>query len=66
MRINIVTIFPGFFEEPLDLSIPGRAARAGLVSYRLVDLRDFTHDRHRTVDDIPYGGGAGKIGRAHV
>jgi tRNA (guanine37-N1)-methyltransferase len=61
MRVNIVSIFPDFFREPLDLSIPGRAARAGLVEYRLVDLRDFTHDRHRTVDDIPYGGGAGMV-----
>ncbi|MGH7552003.1 MAG: tRNA (guanosine(37)-N1)-methyltransferase TrmD, partial [Longimicrobiales bacterium] len=50
MRINIVTIFPAFFETPLSLSIPGRARAAGLVEYRVVDLRDHTHDRHRTVD----------------
>jgi tRNA (guanine37-N1)-methyltransferase len=61
MRINIVTIFPSFFEAPLSLSIPGRAAAAGLVEYRVVDLRDFTHDRHRTVDDYPYGGGTGMV-----
>jgi len=61
MKINIVTIFPGFFAEPLSLSIPGRAARAGLVEYRVVDLRDYTHDRHRTVDDTPYGGGTGMV-----
>jgi len=61
MRINIVTIFPGFFETPLALSIPGRAARAGLVTYEVRDLREFTHDRHRTVDDAPYGGGAGMV-----
>ncbi len=61
MRINIVTIFPEFFERPLSLSIPGRAAAAGLVEYRIVDLRDYTHDRHRTVDDYPYGGGAGLV-----
>lgn len=61
MRINIVTIFPDFFAGPLSLSIPGRAAEAGLVRYRVVDLRDFTHDRHRTVDDVPYGGGAGMV-----
>lgn len=61
MRINVVTLFPGFFREPLGLSIPARAAAAGLVEYRLVDLRDFTHDRHRTVDDYPYGGGAGMV-----
>jgi len=61
LRINIVTIFPDFFREPLDLSIPAQAAEAGGVSYRVVDLRDFTHDRHRTVDDYPYGGGPGMV-----
>lgn len=61
MRINIVTIFPGFFSEPLALGIPGRASEAGLVEYRLADLRGFTHDKHRTVDDVPYGGGAGMV-----
>jgi len=61
MRINIVTIFPAFFEGPLGLSIPARAAARGLVEYRLVDLRDYTHDRHRTVDDYPFGGGAGMV-----
>ena len=60
-RINIVSIFPDFFRGPLSLSIPGRAAEDGLVEYRLVDLRDYTHDRHRTVDDVPYGGGAGMV-----
>ena len=61
LRINIVTIFPGFFSGPLGLSIPARAAAAGSVAYRVVDLRDFTHDRHRTVDDYPYGGGPGMV-----
>ena len=61
MRINVVTIFPEFFAAPLALSIPARAAAAGQVEYRIVDLRDFTHDRHRTVDDYPYGGGAGMV-----
>ena len=61
MRVNIVTIFPGFFTTPLAASIPARAARAGLASYRVVDLRDYTHDVHRTVDDLPYGGGAGMV-----
>ena len=61
LRINIVTIFPEFFGGPLSLSIPARAAQAGSVAYRLVDLRDFTHDRHRTVDDYPYGGGPGMV-----
>ncbi len=61
VNINVVTIFPGFFEVPLVTSILGRAAAAGLVKYGVVDLRDFTHDRHRTVDDEPYGGGAGMV-----
>ena len=61
MHVNVVTIFPGFFTTPLQASIPGRAAAAGLVSYHVVDLRDYTHDVHRTVDDQPYGGGAGMV-----
>ena len=61
LQINIITIFPPYFEGPLALSIPARAAAAGLVNYRLVDLRDYTHDKHRTVDDAPYGGGAGMV-----
>jgi tRNA (guanine37-N1)-methyltransferase len=61
LRINVVTIFPEFFAGPLTLSIPSRAAAAGSVRYNIVDLRDFTHDRHRTVDDAPYGGGAGMV-----
>jgi len=61
VRINIVTIFPDFFAGPLGLSIPARAAAAGLVEYRVIDLRDYTHDKHRTVDDVPYGGGAGMV-----
>ena len=61
LRINLVTIFPEFFTGPLGLSIPARAAGAGAVEYRVVDLRDFTHDRHRSVDDYPYGGGPGMV-----
>ena len=61
LRINVVTIFPQFFAAPLALSIPARAAAAGAVKYRVVDLREFTHDRHRTVDDYPYGGGPGMV-----
>ena len=61
LRVSIVTIFPEFFAGPLSLSIPARARAAGAVDFRLVDLRDFTHDRHRTVDDYPYGGGAGMV-----
>ena len=63
LRVNLVSIFPQFFEGPLGLSIPARARAAGSVEYRLVDLRDFTHDRHRSVDDYPYGGGPGMVMR---
>jgi len=61
LRINIISIFPEFFAGPLGLSIPKRAAESGLVDYRCVDLRDFTHDKHNTVDDAPYGGGPGMV-----
>lgn len=61
LRINVVTIFPDFFAGPLGLSIPARAKAAGGVEYNLVDLRDYTHDKHKTVDDAPYGGGAGMV-----
>jgi len=61
MKINIVTIFPEFFRTPLSISIPGRVREKGLAEYALLDLRDYTHDRHRTVDDTPYGGGAGMV-----
>ena len=61
LRIRIVTIFPEFFATPLALSIPARAAAAGSVTYEIVDLRNYTHDRHRTVDDYAYGGGPGMV-----
>lgn len=61
LRITIVTIFPDFFTGPLSLSIPAKAAAAGGVEYKVVDLREYTHDRHRTVDDYPYGGGPGMV-----
>ena len=61
LQINIISIFPEFFAGPLGLSIPKRAAESGLVDYRCVDLRDFTHDKHNTVDDAPYGGGPGMV-----
>jgi tRNA (guanine37-N1)-methyltransferase len=61
VKINVVTIFPEFFAAPLAISIPARAAAAGHVEYRVIDLRDHTHDRHRSVDDYPYGGGAGMV-----
>jgi len=61
MKINIVTIFPDLFDVPLSTSIPGRAREKGLVEYSITNLRDFTADRHQTVDDYPYGGGAGMV-----
>ncbi|MES2524889.1 MAG: tRNA (guanosine(37)-N1)-methyltransferase TrmD [Gemmatimonadota bacterium] len=61
LRINVVTIFPDFFSGPLSLSIPARAAGVGSVEYHCIDLRRFTYDRHRTVDDYPFGGGPGMV-----
>src|SRR6058998_292409 len=61
LTINVVTLFPEVFPAPLAASIVGRAAEQGLVRYRVVQLRDYTHDRHKTVDDYPYGGGAGMV-----
>lgn len=60
MRVDVVTIFPGFFDV-LEVSLLGRARERGLLEVRVHDLRDFTSDRHRTVDDTPYGGGAGMV-----
>ena len=59
--VVVVTLFPEFFVGPLTTSILARAAAKDLVRYRIVDLRNFTHDRHRTADDEPYGGGAGMV-----
>ncbi len=61
LTINVVTLFPEMFAVPLATSILGRAAEQGLVRYRVVLLRDYTHDKHHTVDDAPYGGGAGMV-----
>lgn len=63
MQVDIVTIFPGAFAGPLDESIVGRARQQGLVTINLVDLREYTDDRRRTVDDKPYGGGPGMLMR---
>ncbi|GAB2566197.1 tRNA (guanosine(37)-N1)-methyltransferase TrmD [Leucobacter ruminantium] len=60
MRIDVVTIFPGYFDA-LELSLLGKAKQRGLIDVRVHDLRDATHDRHRTVDDTPAGGGAGMV-----
>jgi tRNA (guanine37-N1)-methyltransferase len=62
LRIDVVTIFPEYL-GPLELSLIGKARRAGIVDLDVHDLRDFTHDRHRTVDDAPAGGGAGMVMR---
>lgn len=62
MRIDVVTIFPEYL-APLDLSLVGKSREQGLLDVRVHDLRDFTHDRHRTVDDEPYGGGPGMVMR---
>ncbi|MGA7839949.1 MAG: tRNA (guanosine(37)-N1)-methyltransferase TrmD [Candidatus Acidiferrales bacterium] len=61
MRFDIVTIFPEFFAGPLDYGIVRRAREAGLIESRVHDLRAFTHDRHKTVDDRPFGGGEGMV-----
>ena len=60
MRIDVVTIFPDYL-GPLDVSLVGKAIAAGTLDVRIHDLREFTHDRHRTVDDTPYGGGPGMV-----
>ena len=61
MRFDVLTIFPGFFTGPLDVGVLRRARETGIVDVRLHDLRSFTHDRHRTVDDRPFGGGEGMV-----
>ena len=60
MRIDIVSIFPDYL-APLELSLPGKARDKGLLDLHVHDLREWTHDRHRTTDDSPYGGGAGMV-----
>ena len=61
MRIDIITLFPSMFRGPFDESIIKRARKKGILEINLHNLRDFTGDRHRTVDDLPYGGGAGMV-----
>jgi tRNA (guanine37-N1)-methyltransferase len=61
MKADILTIFPGFFTGPLDHGITRRACEMGLAKIEVHDLRQFTHDRHRTVDDRPFGGGEGMV-----
>jgi len=61
VRVDVVTIFPEVFPGPLAVGVLGRARERGILDLRVWDLRDFTADRHRSVDDIPYGGGAGMV-----
>ena len=61
MIIEVLTLFPELFPGPLSAGVTGRGLAAGLVSVRVHNLRDYTHDRHRQVDDVPYGGGAGMV-----
>ena len=61
MKIDILTIFPDFFRGPLDYGIVRRTREAGLAAIEVHDLRAFAHDRHRTVDDRPFGGGEGMV-----
>lgn len=60
MKIDAISIFPDYF-APLELSLLGKAREKGLIQFNAIDLRDYTHDKHRTVDDSPYGGGAGML-----
>jgi tRNA (guanine37-N1)-methyltransferase len=62
MRLDVVSIFPDYL-SPLEISLIGKARQEGLIDLQVHDLRDFAHDRHRTVDDTPYGGGAGMVMR---
>jgi len=61
MKIDVLTLFPAMFAGPLDESIIKRARESGLLDLRVHNLRDYAHDRHRTVDDRPFGGGPGML-----
>ena len=64
MTFDVVTIFPAMFERPLALGVIGRAIERGVLDLKVRDLRDFTSDRHRIVDDVPFGGGPGMVLKA--
>jgi tRNA (guanine37-N1)-methyltransferase len=64
MIFHVLTLFPDFFNGPFDFGVVERARRSGLIDIRLHDLRNWTHDRHRTVDDRPFGGGEGMLLKA--
>lgn len=61
MKIDVLTLFPEMFVGPLDASIVQRARETGMLNFRVINLRDYTHDRHKTVDDRPFGGGPGML-----
>ena len=61
MKIDVLTLFPEMFAGPLDFSMVKRARESGILSLRVINLRDYTHDRHKTVDDKPFGGGPGML-----
>ena len=61
MKIDVLTLFPEMFVGPLDFSMVKRAREAGILDLRVINLRDYTHDRHKTVDDKPFGGGPGML-----
>ncbi|MFM8446178.1 MAG: tRNA (guanosine(37)-N1)-methyltransferase TrmD, partial [Actinomycetota bacterium] len=60
MKITAISIFPEYF-SPLRLSLIGKAIESSVIDFNAIDLREFTHDNHKTVDDTPYGGGAGMV-----
>jgi tRNA (guanine37-N1)-methyltransferase len=66
MKFHIITIFPNIFDSYFNESILKRAQKKGLIDFSIVNLRDFTNDRHKTVDDTPYGGGAGMVMKVDV
>ncbi len=66
MKFNLLTIFPEFFPGPLAHTLPGKALEKGLWSYEAINIRDFATDKHKTVDDTPYGGGAGMLMKPDV
>ena len=61
MRFDVVTIFPAMFDPAFKQGVVGRARERGVIALHAHDLRDFTHDRHRQVDDVPFGGGPGMV-----
>ena len=64
MKFTVLTLFPEFFESPMQASLLGKAVTSGKVGFRTVQIRDYATDKHRTVDDIPYGGGSGMVMKA--